>query len=233
MLSNLAICSGENGVEPWTSDAIMGEPPYYALYIHVNVRKRFNLSGDILILTGIARLEIREFPELLPCGYRLQYLRWERYEQLEGTDLQTEKCPAFWIEAELERLRATLSSDFAAIAWIDDNKGRLRWRFVSGGSNERYRHIEQRPDRGLVGEVLRIGRPVHADATAGRQHFESPIMLAERLSAALAVPVHVCNKIRGILLIGERRKRMYGDGEVKTMMDAAHRLASWCENLLR
>lgn len=125
------------------------------------------------------------------------------------------------IDEELHRLRCLLDHDFSAVAFLDKDSQRIRWNYVSGNTNERYKFIVQKPGRGLAGSVIRLGRPIIIDqSSAGleRARHEYPIMLAEKLWSAVAAPIHINGMIQGVLLVGSRTIREYSKQEIEEIL---------------
>jgi nitrogen regulatory protein A len=118
------------------------------------------------------------------------------------------------IQDELDSLRNQTASDFSGLAWMDQHDNRIRWFYVSGNSNERFKRLALKPGRGLAGIVLRLGRPLIIDSRlpnlerTNLQH-EYSIMLVEDLLAAIAFPIKIQDETRGVLLIGDRSDRYY------------------------
>lgn len=129
---------------------------------------------------------------------------------------------------ELDQLRLSTSSDFSALALIDDREHRIRWAYASGNDNERYRQISLRMGRGLAGMAIRLGRPIVVDSSVpgyGQVSPEYSIMLAENLRAAIAVPVPAPGGIRGVLLVGSRAERVYPQEVIVQVTQACEHVA--------
>lgn len=132
----------------------------------------------------------------------------------------------------LELLRARTSSDFAAVASSGQEADRMvRWICGSGNGNERFLHMKEKAGTGIAGWVVRHGRPLAVRGTeedAERRRREYPIMLAEHLLAAVAVPIRRAADIVGVLLIGSRTARDYAHAEVLLLEREAERFAAAC-----
>jgi nitrogen regulatory protein A len=131
------------------------------------------------------------------------------------------------IETHLTQLRGLLSCEFAGLAWSENNI--VRWKVVSGNRNDRYRKIILRSGKGIAGQVLRSGRPMTVDCTECKFQYDMkdfPIMLAEGLMSAAAVPVTLNNKVLGILLVGNRSPRTYLSHEIELVSSFAEQLGS-------
>lgn len=109
------------------------------------------------------------------------------------------------IQEMIDGLRLSTSSDFCGLACL--NGTMLRWKYTSGASNERVKRMEMRPGQDLVGTALRTGRTARSDAQFTGDHIPGrcPLMLAERLVSAIAVPVFQEGSVPGaVLLVGSR-----------------------------
>lgn len=133
------------------------------------------------------------------------------------------------IQYQLDQLRETTSSEFAGMAWIEHDENRIRWIYVSGNKNVRYKQFALKPGHGLAGLVIRLGRPVKIHPTL--VHFELvkhdyPIMSVEQLQSAIAVPITIQGETKGVLLVGNRVERIYQPDDLTMLSTAADRLAS-------
>jgi nitrogen regulatory protein A len=124
------------------------------------------------------------------------------------------------ITEELECLCQETSSDFSAVSYRPEQETRLQWRYAFGNRNERYRHMQLKPGLGPGGLTLRTGKPTRwsdrlsypADLT-----MECPLMTAELLHAAAAVPIHKGEGIYGVLLVARRSSEAYSDEELAAL----------------
>ena len=134
------------------------------------------------------------------------------------------------IQQKLDETRKRLSADFAALAWTTGKEHRMVWRFASGSCSARYRTLPIRPGRELAGAVYRIGRPLAWDESTpdlGRKRLESPLMTAEELKAAAAVPIILEDDIKGILLVGQRSDHRYSADDLLAIRSAAEHLGGF------
>ncbi|MBD2847660.1 hypothetical protein IDH44_20915 [Paenibacillus sp. IB182496] len=109
--------------------------------------------------------------------------------------------------AYIEEVRQRTASDFAALALPLPGGGRYSWQYASGNLNMRYRQMLVRRGKGLPGRALLLDRLVVWDGNgdAGEGHLgDSPIVLAERLLAAAALPLPLVADRRAVLLAGLR-----------------------------
>ncbi|WP_164931406.1 cofactor assembly of complex C subunit B [Longirhabdus pacifica] len=132
------------------------------------------------------------------------------------------------IMSHLDSLRNLTATDFCSLALMDD-QNIIRWRYVSGNRNDRYKRIALRLGRGIAGQVIRSGRPMYLDSfkmKAGDDPKEYPILLAENLKSVLAAPVTINHKVQGVLMIGYRYPATYTDQQLLLVEDVAEQLGS-------
>lgn len=107
----------------------------------------------------------------------------------------------------LEELRLQTGADFAAFACQESGEAVIRWKYAAGNRNERFRRIVLRPGKGIAGKVLMSGRLMILENYQPKQHDdprEYPILYAEELQSAMAVPVSIQDRVKGVVLIGYR-----------------------------
>jgi nitrogen regulatory protein A len=129
---------------------------------------------------------------------------------------------------ELNQLRGAIHSDFCALAFLEEDGFTLKWKLASGNENERFRRMTFRPGRGLSDTVVKVGRAVSlnlAEIIFTRQLHEYPIMLAESLRSAYAVPLQDGTHVVGVLLVGDRKKRVYRPEEKNAVLQAGERMS--------
>ncbi|WP_010677871.1 GAF domain-containing protein [Bacillus timonensis] len=128
------------------------------------------------------------------------------------------------IEQKLHDLCTNTSSDFSAFANVDQGSQTIRWEYAHGFTNNRYKNMVIRPGKGLSGSVVRFGTTMVLDIdTPNRQRtrLQYPIMLAENLVSAVAVPVQMNGKVGGVLLIGSRTEVKYTTEQVELLKKTA------------
>lgn len=129
---------------------------------------------------------------------------------------------------EITQLRGAINSDFCAVALIDVDGFTLKWKYVSGNENEKFSRMSVRPGKGLSGAVVKVGRALSLNVTEiilNRQLHEYPILLAENLRSAYAVPLQDGRKVTGVLLVGDRKKRVYHPEDKNTALLTAERIS--------
>ena len=92
------------------------------------------------------------------------------------------------IQEMIDGLRLNTSSDFCGLACL--NGTMLRWKYTSGASNERVKRMEMRPDKIWWAQPFGLdAQPDLMHNPPGASPGRCPLMLAERLVCAIAVPV--------------------------------------------
>lgn len=102
--------------------------------------------------------------------------------------------------------------DFVGVALQDDfYPYSIRWRFVAGNQNQRFRKIILRRGFGIAGLVLRTGKPFLSNELskfAYSSEMYTPIAAAESLQSAAAVPLKSnLGIVNGVLLVGFRNNK--------------------------
>ncbi|MDQ0172190.1 GAF domain-containing protein [Paenibacillus tundrae] len=129
------------------------------------------------------------------------------------------------IQEMIDRLRLNTSSDFCGLACLSGTL--LRWKYTSGASNERVQRMEMRPGQDLVGTALRTGRTTLSDAQSSSEHTPGrcPLMLAERLVCAIAVPVFQSGSLpEAVLLVGNRMSCTFSEDMIHEVKQLARDL---------
>lgn len=122
-------------------------------------------------------------------------------------------------------LKGTLACDFAGIALQNSNGTEIRWPFVSGNTNEKYKHITVRFEKGIAGKVIASGNTISIlsfpENIIGKS-TDYPIMLAEKLVSVVAVPLKQNEVAKGVLMAGFRKPHPFSHQElIKVQRTAA------------
>jgi len=139
------------------------------------------------------------------------------------------------VKTALDALRRETGSDFSSLALIEPAELRTKWKWASGNLNERYLNMSARRGRGLAGEIVKVGRGIvwsKADLEKLRPLPDYSILNAERLMSAYAVPVAAGGEVAGVLLVGGRDERAYGQEDKQIVAKAAERIALFLPDLL-
>lgn len=133
------------------------------------------------------------------------------------------------IEQKLNELSTLTSSDFSALACLNEQDQTIHWNHVYGNMNNRYKQMIGKPGKGIAGSVIRFGRVIIIDQdTVGydKIRLEYPIMLAENLRVAIAVPVYSNGKIRSVLVTGMRSNHKYTVEQINQVKETAAHFTS-------
>lgn len=134
---------------------------------------------------------------------------------------------SFQIDQACEKVLTELECDFVGLALQNTDGPDVKWHYAAGNSNEKFKRITVRYGKGIAGKVISTGRPMYVDNfpenIAGKA-LEYPIMLAEGLKHAYAVPIHFKGIPKGVLLIGNRSGQPINEGRQSTARDAARTL---------
>lgn len=117
----------------------------------------------------------------------------------------------------LEEAAYGIGADFAALAKVATPGKIARWIGSYGASNTRLARMELRSGLGVGGMAMRLGVPYQASADKNAHMLvECPVMLAERLGTALAVPFTSSTSDLGcgVLLVGRRKPLSFGGDEI-------------------
>ncbi|ARJ50541.1 nitrate respiration regulation accessory nitrate sensor NreA [Staphylococcus lutrae] len=114
---------------------------------------------------------------------------------------------------EIEKIRHEYQFDFAGIALPSEDHAetKIKWRYVSGNLNERYRRIVLRNGHGIAGNVMKTGKPMMIENTTEYDFqnalFNYPILMSEQLTALIAIPLWHHHRVKGVLLLGQRHHK--------------------------
>jgi nitrogen regulatory protein A len=131
------------------------------------------------------------------------------------------------IQSICENVRKDCKVDFAGIAFEGKKSKRISWYYAAGNRNEKFRRMEVRYGKGIAGQVIATGRPVEIlsfpENLEGKT-VDYPIMLAEQLVSARAVPIYRESLPKGAFLIGRRTSQSFSEEEQKILEDAVNKL---------
>ncbi|WNS78413.1 GAF domain-containing protein [Domibacillus sp. DTU_2020_1001157_1_SI_ALB_TIR_016] len=124
------------------------------------------------------------------------------------------------VEKLFASLKEAVSSDFVAYALQRRAGTDITWLYALGNRNDKYKRITVRYGKGIAGKVVSTGSPISVDAFPHGIHgkaLDYPIMLAEQLVSAYAVPLFHTSCPKGVLLIGRRKVRPFTEDEKGTV----------------
>lgn len=114
-----------------------------------------------------------------------------------------------------------VNCDFVGFAFQNQIGPDIKWHVVAGNQNEKYKHITLRYGKGIAGRVISTGSPMTIEDfphdILGKA-LEYPIMLAEKLIFAYAVPIHLNGVPKGVFLIGQRLRKGLSEEEKKVII---------------
>lgn len=131
------------------------------------------------------------------------------------------------ILARIANVRAATGCDFCALGLTDTVSYELKWPLALGNTSERCFGIAERAGRGLSATMLKIGRAMPlqiSELIYSRQLQEYPLLLAEELRSAYAAPLSLRSAPTGVLLAGDRRRRVYRTEERRLIAAAAEEI---------
>ena len=112
--------------------------------------------------------------------------------------------------AALNLIRTREGFDFAGLAFYEQENqvSPIKWHYVSGNLNNRYKLIVLRKGKGLAGNVMKTGKrmiieDVNQILLPSEKH-KYPIVLTELLTAMVAIPLWYNRQVYGVLLLGQR-----------------------------
>lgn len=123
----------------------------------------------------------------------------------------------------LERIRDSLEVDTAAVLLLDEDRGVLVARAARGLEEEVRQGIQVPLARGFAGRVAAEARPIIIDL----DHAEvvNPILRQKGIRSMLGVPVHVEDRVIGVMHIGTLVRRDFDEDDVTLLQLAADRAA--------
>lgn len=126
----------------------------------------------------------------------------------------------FNFQEKLDQIRNKYDFDFAGIAMaLDTNlSSHIKWQYVSGNLNHRYKNIVLRSGRGIAGIVIKSGKQITIQDMTNSpyqdQLFNYPIIQSEQLTALVAMPLWRQNRVCGVLLFGQRDNKPLPENDV-------------------
>ncbi|MGG4268389.1 GAF domain-containing protein [Peribacillus simplex] len=126
-----------------------------------------------------------------------------------------------------EQVLKALDCDFVGLALQNSNGPDVSWHYAAGNRNDKYKRITVRYGKGIAGKVISTGRPMKIEDFPNNilgKALEYPIMLAENLKFAFAVPIQFKVVLKGVLLIGNRTTQPISESDQQTILDAVEKL---------
>ncbi|MCM3784624.1 GAF domain-containing protein [Neobacillus mesonae] len=121
-------------------------------------------------------------------------------------------------EEALYRIHRHINSDFSAIVLLTEPGGRLRVISSIGSRSERTGKLAFRPNQGIAQHVFKYGRSYMIDeASMDRTGLlkTCPLLLAERLSSIIAVPILQHKLPIGLIVTGRRSNFTFSSQDIE------------------
>lgn len=137
------------------------------------------------------------------------------------------------ITSVAQTTRNLFAADAAGVALADGAAGEVRWTIFVGNRAEAYKEIRLQAGQGVAGRVVATGSPVIVeDATqeVADNSDAHPVLTAEGLRGALAVPLRRGDRTLGALVVAYHAPRRFADGEVVLLSSLANQVAMAMEN---
>lgn len=124
----------------------------------------------------------------------------------------------------LERVRATLGADTAAVLILDETAGQLVARAARGLEEEVRQGARVPLGEGFAGRIAQSRQPVILDRVDPSTAV-NPILWGKGLRAMLGVPLLVNERVIGVLHVGSFSERRFGNEDVEVLEIAGQRIA--------
>jgi len=128
----------------------------------------------------------------------------------------------------LDRIRDGLEVDTAALLLMDEDRGVLVARAAKGLEEEVRQGVQVPLARGFAGRVAAEHKPLIIDL----DHYQvwNPILRQKGIRSMLGVPVHVQDRVIGVMHIGTLVHREFDEDDVTLLQLAADRVALAIDN---
>jgi serine phosphatase RsbU (regulator of sigma subunit)/anti-sigma regulatory factor (Ser/Thr protein kinase) len=124
----------------------------------------------------------------------------------------------------LERVRAGLGVDTAAVLLLDHDRDVLVARAAKGIEEEVREGVQLPLGRGFAGRIAAEGRP-RVIEDVDRAEILNPLLRQRGIRSLLGVPLHVEDRVIGVLHVGTLRPRAFDEDDTRLLQLAADRAA--------
>jgi serine phosphatase RsbU (regulator of sigma subunit) len=131
----------------------------------------------------------------------------------------------------LERTRAILQTDTAAVLLLDFSSGQLIATAAAGLEEEVRQGVRIPVGRGFAGRIAAEHRPVILDHV-DHSTVLNPILWAKGIRALMGVPLIAGGKVVGVMHVGSRTDREFTSDDVELLQLAADRAATAVASLM-
>ena len=129
----------------------------------------------------------------------------------------------------LERIRAILRADTAAILLLDPERNVLLARAARGIEEEVRQGVQIPLGRGFAGRIAYERRPIVIE-DVDHSYVLNPLLRQRGIRSLLGVPLMVSGRVTGVLHVGMLEPRVFADEEIRLLQLAADRAALAIEN---
>ena len=129
--------------------------------------------------------------------------------------------------AECQMLRRQLGCDFTGVALQNHTDLDIKWPYVAGNRNEKYKYLTVRYGKGIAGKVIAVGTPMTIGSFSENilgKSTDYPVMLAEQMVSAYAVPLIWEGAPKGAFLAGYRSFHEWEQADYQTIKEAAEKV---------
>jgi nitrogen regulatory protein A len=129
------------------------------------------------------------------------------------------------LQSELDQIRINYEYEFMAIALVEPAEFDylIKWKYVSGNLNDRFKQIVLRSGKGVPGIVFKTGKPMFlpsvAECIETASLFNYPIINFEKLTSLVAVPLWHDQRVAGVLLGGFRGEQQVTKHHLQDLLD--------------
>ncbi|WP_211747120.1 GAF domain-containing protein [Paenibacillus sp. Marseille-Q4541] len=133
-------------------------------------------------------------------------------------------------EHALNQMQLSLNTDFTAILLLSKTDGKLHVIFHIGSRSKRTGKLSFKTNEGIAEPVFKSGRVFSASfntSHAAPLFHSCPLLLAERLTSIISVPLFQSQSLIGLLLTGTRyHSRTFHHNEIQHVQKEASNLSS-------
>lgn len=133
----------------------------------------------------------------------------------------------------VEKAREMLGVDVAAVATVDDSMGTTSWKAMSGFRTDTYKHVLFAPGKGSAGRTIEARKTLVLEDIGQSPELpaeEFPIHVAEGVMNSIATPLMIGERILGVLIVGNRSRRVMTEQDVRLAEAIAAQAAVAVEN---
>jgi len=124
----------------------------------------------------------------------------------------------------LDQIRATLRVDTVAVLLLDEREEMVVARAAKGLEEEVEQGVRIPVGAGFAGRIAARRHPTVID-DIDHAEIVNPILRQKGLKALLGVPIEVENKLLGVLHVGSKTPRKFGDDDIRVLELVAGRVA--------